>query len=69
MTTPSAEHPPPEQEPPYPGRTADMDPWTRGGQWERAFWVNVHSCFWTIWAALKHLPQGGAIINTASINQ
>src|SRR5438067_13086241 len=26
MITPSAEHPPPEQEQPYPGRTAEMDP-------------------------------------------
>ena len=26
MTTPSSEHPPPEQEQAYPGRTAEMDP-------------------------------------------
>src|SRR2546421_12563628 len=26
MITPSAEHPPPEQEQPFPGRTAEMDP-------------------------------------------
>jgi len=38
------------------------------GQWERTFRVNVHSYFWTIRAALKHLPEGGVIINTASIN-
>ena len=37
-------------------------------QWERTFRVNVHSYFWTIRAALKHLPEGGVIINTASIN-
>jgi NAD(P)-dependent dehydrogenase (short-subunit alcohol dehydrogenase family) len=37
-------------------------------QWERTFRVNVHSYFWTIRAALKHLPDGGAIINTSSIN-
>jgi NAD(P)-dependent dehydrogenase (short-subunit alcohol dehydrogenase family) len=38
------------------------------GQWERTFRVNVHSYFWTIRAALAHLPDGGAIINTSSIN-
>jgi NAD(P)-dependent dehydrogenase (short-subunit alcohol dehydrogenase family) len=38
------------------------------GQWERAFRVNVHSYFWTTRAALKHLPDGGVIINTSSIN-
>ncbi|HEX5299736.1 MAG TPA: SDR family NAD(P)-dependent oxidoreductase, partial [Streptosporangiaceae bacterium] len=37
-------------------------------QWERTFRVNVHSYFWTIRAALAHLPDGGAIINTSSIN-
>jgi NAD(P)-dependent dehydrogenase (short-subunit alcohol dehydrogenase family) len=34
----------------------------------RTFRVNVHSYFRTTRAALKHLPDGGAIINTASIN-
>jgi NAD(P)-dependent dehydrogenase (short-subunit alcohol dehydrogenase family) len=38
------------------------------GQWERTFRVNVFSFFWTTRAALKHLPEGGCIINTASIN-
>jgi len=38
------------------------------GQWERTFRVNVHSYFWTTRAALKYLPDGGAIINTSSIN-
>jgi NAD(P)-dependent dehydrogenase (short-subunit alcohol dehydrogenase family) len=38
------------------------------GQWERTFRVNVHSYFWTTRAALKHLPDGGVIINTSSIN-
>jgi NAD(P)-dependent dehydrogenase (short-subunit alcohol dehydrogenase family) len=38
------------------------------GQWERTFRVNVFSYFWTTRAALKHLPDGGAIINTSSIN-
>jgi NAD(P)-dependent dehydrogenase (short-subunit alcohol dehydrogenase family) len=37
-------------------------------QWERTFRVNVHSYFWTTRAALKHLPDGGVIINTSSIN-
>jgi len=37
-------------------------------QWERTFRVNVHSYFWTIRTALKYLPDGGAIINTSSIN-
>jgi NAD(P)-dependent dehydrogenase (short-subunit alcohol dehydrogenase family) len=31
-------------------------------QWERTFRVNVFSYFW------KHLPDGGVIINTSSIN-
>jgi len=38
------------------------------GQWERTFRVNVHSYFWTTRAALKHLPDGGVIVNTSSIN-
>jgi NAD(P)-dependent dehydrogenase (short-subunit alcohol dehydrogenase family) len=37
-------------------------------QWERTFRVNIHSYFWATKAALRHLPEGGAIINTASIN-
>jgi NAD(P)-dependent dehydrogenase (short-subunit alcohol dehydrogenase family) len=37
-------------------------------QWERTFRVNVYSYFWTTRAALKHLPDGGVIINTSSIN-
>ena len=37
-------------------------------QWDRTFRVNVYSYFWTTRAALRHLPDGGAIINTASIN-
>jgi NAD(P)-dependent dehydrogenase (short-subunit alcohol dehydrogenase family) len=37
-------------------------------QWERTFRVNIFSYFWATRAALKHLPDGGAIINTASIN-
>lgn len=37
-------------------------------QWERTFRVNVFSFFWTTRAALPHMPDGSAIINTASIN-
>jgi NAD(P)-dependent dehydrogenase (short-subunit alcohol dehydrogenase family) len=37
-------------------------------QWERTFRVNIHSYFWTTKAALAHLPDGGSIINTSSIN-
>jgi len=37
-------------------------------QWERTFRVNIYSYFWTTRAALKHLPDGGVIINTSSIN-
>ncbi len=37
-------------------------------QWERTFRVNIFSYFWTTQAALDHLPDGGCVINTASIN-
>ena len=37
-------------------------------QWDRTFAVNIHSFFHTTKAALRHLPKGGAIINTSSIN-
>jgi NAD(P)-dependent dehydrogenase (short-subunit alcohol dehydrogenase family) len=37
-------------------------------QWDRTFKTNVYSYFWTTKAALAHLPDGGAIINTSSIN-
>jgi NAD(P)-dependent dehydrogenase (short-subunit alcohol dehydrogenase family) len=37
-------------------------------QWERTFRVNIFSYFWTTRAALSHLPDGGCIINTSSIN-
>lgn len=37
-------------------------------QWERTFHTNVFSFFWTTKAALRHLPDGGAIVNTSSIN-
>src|ERR687885_653451 len=37
-------------------------------QWLRTFDVNVHSFFRVTKAALAYIPNGGAIINTASIN-
>jgi NAD(P)-dependent dehydrogenase (short-subunit alcohol dehydrogenase family) len=37
-------------------------------QWERTFRTNIHSFFWSTHEAMKHLPKGGAIINTSSIN-
>jgi len=37
-------------------------------QSERTFRVSIHSYFWTAKAALRHLPDGGSIINTSSIN-
>lgn len=36
-------------------------------EWERAFRVNIHAMFYLSRAALKHLPEGGSIINTTSI--
>lgn len=37
-------------------------------QWERTFRVNIFSYFWTTKAALGQIPDGGCVINTASIN-
>jgi NAD(P)-dependent dehydrogenase (short-subunit alcohol dehydrogenase family) len=37
-------------------------------QWRRTFAVNIDSYFHVTKAALAHLPDGGAIINTGSIN-
>jgi NAD(P)-dependent dehydrogenase (short-subunit alcohol dehydrogenase family) len=37
-------------------------------QWDRTFRTNVYSYFWCTKAALAHLPDGGVIINTSSIN-
>ena len=39
-----------------------------GAQWRRTFAVNIDSYFHVTKAALRHLPDGSAIINTASIN-
>jgi NAD(P)-dependent dehydrogenase (short-subunit alcohol dehydrogenase family) len=37
-------------------------------EWERTFRVNIHAMFYLVKAALPHLREGAAIINTASIN-
>jgi NAD(P)-dependent dehydrogenase (short-subunit alcohol dehydrogenase family) len=37
-------------------------------EWEATFATNVHSYFWCTRAALEHLPDGAAIINTGSVN-
>jgi NAD(P)-dependent dehydrogenase (short-subunit alcohol dehydrogenase family) len=37
-------------------------------QWEHTFAVNIHSFFHVTKAALHHLPDGGSIVNTSSIN-
>jgi NAD(P)-dependent dehydrogenase (short-subunit alcohol dehydrogenase family) len=37
-------------------------------QWRRTFAVNVDSYYFVTKAALAHLPSGGAIVNTSSIN-
>ncbi|MFI7672934.1 SDR family oxidoreductase [Actinophytocola sp. NPDC049390] len=37
-------------------------------QWHRTFDVNIHSYFRVTAAALPHLGEGGAIINTGSVN-
>jgi NAD(P)-dependent dehydrogenase (short-subunit alcohol dehydrogenase family) len=37
-------------------------------QWERTFRTNIFSYFWVTRAALPHLSEGAAIVNTSSIN-
>jgi NAD(P)-dependent dehydrogenase (short-subunit alcohol dehydrogenase family) len=37
-------------------------------QWKTTFRTNVDSYFWTTKAALDHLTDGGAIVNTGSVN-
>jgi NAD(P)-dependent dehydrogenase (short-subunit alcohol dehydrogenase family) len=36
-------------------------------RWERAFRVNIIAMFYTVQEAIKHIPEGGSIINTASV--
>jgi NAD(P)-dependent dehydrogenase (short-subunit alcohol dehydrogenase family) len=45
-------------------KVADID----DDQWRRTFAVNIDSFFYVTKAALNHIPDGGAIINTGSIN-
>ena len=37
-------------------------------EWERTFAVNISAMFYICKAAVKHMPQGSAIINTSSVN-
>jgi NAD(P)-dependent dehydrogenase (short-subunit alcohol dehydrogenase family) len=37
-------------------------------QWHHTFAVNIHSYFYVTKAALPHLPSGGSIVNTSSVN-
>ncbi|OLP53334.1 NAD(P)-dependent oxidoreductase [Rhizobium rhizosphaerae] len=37
-------------------------------EWELTFKVNIHAMFYLTKAAVPHMKEGGAIINTASIN-
>jgi NAD(P)-dependent dehydrogenase (short-subunit alcohol dehydrogenase family) len=37
-------------------------------QWNRTFTVNVTAAFWVTRATLRHMPDGGAIVNTGSVN-
>jgi NAD(P)-dependent dehydrogenase (short-subunit alcohol dehydrogenase family) len=48
-------------------RSADSLEEITDEQWERTFAVNMHSYFWTTKAALAHLPEHSAIVNTGSV--
>ena len=37
-------------------------------EWDATFRTNVYSYFWCTQAALEHMPDGGAIINSGSVN-
>ncbi|GBG67440.1 hypothetical protein CBR_g575 [Chara braunii] len=37
-------------------------------EWERTFRTNIHSYFYLTRHALPHIPEGGSIINTTSVN-
>lgn len=50
----------------YQKRRASLEDIT-DDQWDHTFRTNVYSYFWTTKAALQHLPNGGAIINSSSV--
>jgi hypothetical protein len=37
-------------------------------EWDLTFRTNIHAMFYLVKAALKHMPEGSAIINTTSVN-
>jgi NAD(P)-dependent dehydrogenase (short-subunit alcohol dehydrogenase family) len=37
-------------------------------EWDYTFRVNIHAMFYLTKAAVRHMPEGGVVINTASIN-
>ena len=37
-------------------------------EWDHTFRVNIHAMFYLTKAAVRHMPEGGVVINTASIN-
>jgi NAD(P)-dependent dehydrogenase (short-subunit alcohol dehydrogenase family) len=37
-------------------------------EWDLTFRINIHAMFYLAKAALKHMKEGGAIINTTSVN-
>jgi NAD(P)-dependent dehydrogenase (short-subunit alcohol dehydrogenase family) len=37
-------------------------------EWDKTFAVNIHAMFYITKAAVPHMPQGSAIINTTSVN-
>ncbi|ATI83183.1 SDR family oxidoreductase [Sphingobium yanoikuyae] len=37
-------------------------------EWEKTFTTNIHAMFYLAKAAIAHMPEGSAIINTTSIN-
>lgn len=37
-------------------------------EWDRTFRVNIHAMFYLVKAVLPHMKEGGAIINTTSVN-
>ncbi len=49
-------------------RTVESFEEVTSDDWDRTFRTNIHSFFWCTHEAMKHLPDGAAIINTSSIN-